>query len=271
MKERQRIGDYLIRQLTDLRVRHIFGASGTCPPDFSDLLKRAETIEMIEVGDENGAGFAADAYARVAGLGVVYVASGSGVLMVADSMAQAFAAQSPVVLIIIAAASTERQGRPQARLHADSALQKQILAHCTVAATVIDSPATAQAEIDRVLATALRATGPVAIEVPCDLLLARCASGRNRLAKKEGSDPAILQEAVDEAVSLINTAQRPVILAGVEIARFGLEDELRQLARQMGIPVAVTLLARSVVADTEKFFIGSPTERSNLEIGRAHV
>jgi len=66
------IGQYLIERLHAHGVRHIFGIPGDYVLTFYDQLQRS-SIRVINTCDEQGAGFAADAYARVRGLGAVCV------------------------------------------------------------------------------------------------------------------------------------------------------------------------------------------------------
>lgn len=68
-------------------------------------------------------------------------------------------------------------------------------------------------------------------------------AGHEPLHFAEGSDPLVLEEALGEAAALLNAARQPVILADVEIQRFGLQRELVRLAEHTGIPVAATILA----------------------------
>ena len=70
------------------------------------------------------------------------------------------------------------------------------------------------------------------------------------------SDPEALAEAVAEAARLINACQKPVILAGVEIHRFGLQDELLNLAEGSQIPIAGTILGKSAVRETHPLYVG---------------
>jgi TPP-dependent 2-oxoacid decarboxylase len=251
------IGDYLIRQLSRYGIRHVFGIPGDYILGFYDMLERCEQVRVINTSDEQGAGFAADAYARVNGLGAVCVTYGVGALKVANTTAQAYAEKSPVIIISGAPGAGERQGTHL--LHhqiSDLGVQKRIFDEFTVASAVLDSPDTAQQEIDRVIHTALKFKRPVYIELPRDMVFVPCPAGYKEKRERETSDPETLAEALQEAVSLIDSASRPVILAGVEIHRFGLQKELTTLARDKGIPVAATILAKSVVADTRDFYMG---------------
>lgn len=270
--ESEQVGEYLIRRLTDLGIRHVFGIPGDYVAGFYDLLGRSADLQIINTCDEQGAGFAADAYARVKGLGAVCVTYGAGALKIVNTTAQAYAEKSPVVVISGAPGIAEQQQR-QFLHHQITAygMQKRVFEEFTVAATVINTPETAQAEIDRVLAAALHYKQPVYIELPMDQVFALCPPHRKPPIKDERSDPAALQEAVDETVNLLNAARQPVILAGVEIHRFSLQQEICRLARKNGIPVAATVLAKSVIADTEKFYMGIYEGATAIEKVRSYI
>jgi TPP-dependent 2-oxoacid decarboxylase len=80
------IGDYLIEQLSARGVRHVFGVPGDYVLSFFRKLEESP-LQVVNTTDEQGAGFAADAYARLNGLGVVCVTYGVGGLKVANTTA----------------------------------------------------------------------------------------------------------------------------------------------------------------------------------------
>ena len=69
----QTVGTYLIQRIYDYGVRHIFGVPGDFVLGFYQQLNYPTKLKVINTCDEQGAGFAADAYARINGLGVVCV------------------------------------------------------------------------------------------------------------------------------------------------------------------------------------------------------
>jgi indolepyruvate decarboxylase len=71
------VGRYLTQRLEALGVRHVFGVPGDYVLGYYDQLERS-SLTVINTADEQGAGFAADAYARVNGIGAVCVTSGVG-------------------------------------------------------------------------------------------------------------------------------------------------------------------------------------------------
>src|SRR5512136_1906762 len=200
MKTSFTIGEYLIQRLYAHGVRHVFGIPGDYVLGFYDLLSKSK-LKVINTCDEQGAGFAADAYARVRGLGAVCVTYCVGGLKVANTTAEAFAEKSPVVVISGAPGMKEREKNPL--LHhkvREFDTQKQVFEQLTVASTVLSDPQTAFAEIDRVLHAALRYKRPVYIELPRDMGGVPGLAHHKPASLHGTSDPAALREALNEAV-----------------------------------------------------------------------
>src|SRR5205085_6407733 len=172
MDENSTIGGYLIQRLYDHGVGHVFGFPGDYVLGFYDQLQHSQ-LATITTCDEQGAGFAADAYARLRGLGAVCVTYCVGGLKVANTTAEAFAEKSPVVVNSGAPGMKEREKNPL--LHhkvREFDTQKKVFEQLTVASTVLSDPQTAFQEIDRVLHAALRFKRPVYIELPRDMVTA---------------------------------------------------------------------------------------------------
>jgi indolepyruvate decarboxylase len=256
METPQSIGTYLIQRLHAHGVRHVFGVPGDYVLGFYQQLVESP-LQIINTCDEQGAGFAADAYARVRGLGVVCITYCVGGLKVANTTAQAFAEKSPVVVISGAPGTNERMKNPL--LHhkvRDFDTQLKVFEQLTVASTVLNDPETALREIDRVLAAALRYKRPVYIEIPRDMVTAPGRASYRPAEPQDSSDPDALNEAIRETVDMINAARQPVIIAGVELHRFGLQDLLLQFVEKTNIPVAALLLSKSVIAERHPRYLG---------------
>jgi indolepyruvate decarboxylase len=250
------IGNYLIRQLYEHGVRHVFGIPGDYVLGFYEQLTKSK-LRIINTCDEQGAGFAADAYARVGGLGAVCITYCVGGLKVANTTAEAFAEKSPVVVISGAPGIKEREKNPL--LHhkvREFDTQKKVFEQLTVASTVLNDPQTAFQEIDRVLHAAIRFKRPVYIELPRDLVFLPGIAHHRTPEIHERSDPKVLRAALLEAETMIKQAHRPVILADVEVHRFGLQDQVLKLAQKTGIPVAATVLGKSVIGEHHPFYLG---------------
>ncbi len=256
MKTSLGIGEYLIQRLYSLGVRHVFGIPGDYVLSFYDLVSKSR-LRLINTCDEQGAGFAADAYARVRGLGAVCVTYCVGGLKVANTTAEAFAEKSPVVVISGAPGIKERQKDPL--LHhkvREFDTQKRVFEQLTIASTLLNDPQTAFQEIDRVLHAALRFKRPVYIELPRDMVFVPGNPHHKTAEFHEQSNLKALGTALAEAQEKINQAVRPVILADVEVHRFGLQDQLLEFVEESGIPVAATVLGKSVIGEQHPLYLG---------------
>ncbi len=271
MKAAPAIGDYLIQRLYALGVRHVFGIPGDYVLGFYDLLAKSK-LKVINNCDEQGAGFAADAYARVRGLGAVCVTYCVGGLKVANTTAEAFAEKSPVVVISGAPGMKERAKNPL--LHhkvREFDTQKKVFEQLTIASTVLSDPQTALQEIDRVLHAALRYKRPVYIELPRDQVFVSGNPHHKTREIYERSESRNLRAALAEAQEMIEAARRPVILADVEVHRFGLQDELLQLAEKTQIPLAATVLGKSVIGEQHPLYLGIYEGAMGREAVRQYV
>ncbi len=256
MKPVSSIGDYLIERLVARGVRHVFGVPGDYVLSFMKKLSESP-LQLINTCDEQGAGFAADAYARMTGLGVVCITYGVGGLKIANTTAQAYAEESPVLIISGTPGRAEKQRN--AYLHHKARqydTQLRVFEQLTVASTDLSDPQRACQEIDRVLAAIERTKRPGYIELPRDLVAAPGMPYAPSPQEADASDAAAMQEALAEAASMIRDAERPVILAGVDVQRFGLQDALVELAERTGIPVAATILSKSAMAETHPLYLG---------------
>jgi indolepyruvate decarboxylase len=250
------VGQYLIDRLGDLGVGHVFGVPGDYILALYKMLADSP-IRVVGVTREDSAGFAADAYARLNGLGCVAVTYCVGGLSLANSIAGAYAEKSPVIVLGGSPGLSERARNPLLHHKVKGfETQYEVFEKITVASTVLDDPLTAFSEIDRVTEAAVRYKRPVYIEIPRDQVGVRPAGPHRSPAGPPPSDPDALREAVDEAAAMLTAAARPMILADVEVHRFGLQDALLELAESTGMPIATTILGKSVISESHPLFAG---------------
>ncbi len=250
------IGQYLIRRLQDYGIRDVFGIPGDYILTFYGMLEKSP-LRIVGCTREDNAGFAADAYARVHGMGCVVVTYCVGGLSVCNSVAGAYAEKSPVVVISGAPGLSERVNNPL--LHhkvRDFHTQIEVFEKLCIAGTELEDPVVAFREIDRVLDAAARFKRPVFIELPRDMVEVVPHIAHAYHSSAAEADPQVLAEAADEAAALLAKAQRPLILAGVEIHRFGLQDKVLALAEKHRLPIAATILGKSVVPERHPLYIG---------------
>ncbi len=250
------IGQYLINRLQDYGIRDCFGIPGDYILNFYSMLEDSP-INVVGCTREDCAGFAADAYARIRGMGALCVTYCVGGLSVCNSVAGAFAEKSPVVLLTGSPGLNERVNNPL--LHhkvRDFSTQREVFDKLCIAATELMDPIVAFSEIDRVLDACYRFKRPVYIELPRDMVDVVPSIAHAFRRPHTQFDSLALDEAVREAIDRINHSKKPIIIAGVEIHRFGLQDQLMKLAESAKIPIAATILGKSVVDETHALYVG---------------
>jgi len=251
------VGRYLLLRLEEAGLEHMFGVPGDYVLDFMDRVVESR-IRLIGNCNELNAGYAADAYARLKGIGAACVTFGVGGLSILNAASGAYAERAPVVFISGAPRASQRiAGTHMHHTLPSYQLQLEIFARVTVDSAQLTNPHTAPDEIDRVLVNCLSERLPVYIELPVDMVDAPCrAPVALDFHRPHGSHALALQECVREIAAMIDAAQRPVILAGVEVHRFGLGEALLRLAEKTGIPYATTIDGKSALPEKHPLFIG---------------
>lgn len=251
------IGEYLIQRIYDYGARHVFGVPGDYILNFYARLQNSP-LQVINSCDEQGAGFAADAYARMHGLGVVCVTYNVGGLKVLNPVAGAYAEQSPVLVIAGAPGWKEREKHDllhhKIKEYDD---QLRMFEHITIASSALQDPALAFLEIDRVLHEIVTQKRPGYIELPRDIVsFIPDPVFSHSYQPPVQKTPPIQTELVENIVSRINYSQKPVIMAGIGIERNYLESAVITLAEKTNIPMVTTLLGKSVIEETHSQYLG---------------
>ncbi len=235
-------GRLVARMLAKEGVKTVFTLSGLhVAPIYAGCVE--EGIRIVDTRHEQAAAHAADAWARLTrGAGVAIVTAGPGVTDAVTGVANAFAANSPLVLLG-GAAPTFNQGRGSLQ----EMPQVPIFSSITKWADRIPSPDL----VPSFLAKAFRVArsgrpGPVFLEIPWDVLsngadaaLAEAQTGYRTDARLPG-DPAKLEE----AVALLARAERPAIVGGSSIWWDGAVEALERFATRSGIPVYLNGMGR---------------------------
>ncbi len=248
------VGDRLVESLLGHGCDTVFGVPG----DFVLSLDRRLENRMRFVGtsDEQGAGFAADAYARLRGLGCVVVTWGVGGLKLVNTTAQAWAENSPVVVVSGAPGLAESEGNPNLHHRVKSFdTQLRVMAEVTAMAVRLDDPTTASRDIEVAVATARRLTKPVYIEIPRDIE-AQPAAALPELDPPGRPHPALVADALADVIEFMGEGSSAVAMAGSEVARHHLQGQLAALARRLGMPVAETLMGKSCFGGSDPVLIG---------------
>jgi len=240
-------------------VRQIFGIPGDFVLNLYDALERDGRFRLVRLSHEPAVGFAADGAARITGgLGVCCVTYGAGGLNMINPVACAYAEESPLVVL------TGGPGRAEkaAEIHVHHEVktfesQLKVYREVTEYAAILDDPRTAAAHIRKAIEVATKVKRPVYLEIPRDMVGADIDVPDVVEHVPLPVDDAAVAEAAQEILARLAKAERPVIIAGVEVHRFRLRDEVIALAEALNVPVASSLLGRGVFPTRHPNFIGT--------------
>jgi TPP-dependent 2-oxoacid decarboxylase len=251
------ITSQLIDALLQRGVERVYGVPGDYVLGLFDRLEHSP-IDVICMAGEEGAGFAADAHARLRGLGVAVVTYGVGALKLLNPVAGAYAERSP--LLVISGAPGLRESDEHALLHhriRASDTQERFFKEVCAQTACLDSGRTAVEKIARVLDAMRRESRPGYLELPRDSLTRPVPRPLPPLTRPSPALVAELQRRTGQAIlEWMRSRERPVVLAGVEIHRFGLQRQLRDVLEREGWPFATSLSGKSLLSEQHPLYLG---------------
>lgn len=257
VKTLMNLTEALLHALKRHGAQQIFGIPGDFALPYFRIIESSGILPLITLSHEPAVGFAADAAARVqGGLGVAAVTYGAGALNMINSVAAAFAEKSP--LVVLSGGPGRGESASGLLLHHQAKTldsQFQIFREITCEQVRLDDAARAPADIARALAACLRCSQPVYIEIPRDMVAVPCEEVPD--LPVANVDPQALEACVDEILQRLAQAADPVLMVGVEVRRFGLEPQVAELARRLGLPVVTSLMGRGLLADAECPLMGT--------------
>src|SRR4051812_572535 len=255
--------EYLFDRVRELGVGHTFGIPGDFVlPVYA--VQESLGFPTVVCCHEPGVGFAADAYARLRGLGVALVTYGPGALNMLNPVACAYAEQSPLLVVSGGPAMAFRRGVHEVHLHhvvKTYESQLQIFREVTVDAAILDDPAAAPETIDRVLRNVVERKRPGYLEIPRDRVEAPVAEPRGHLTLERDGEideghAGALDEVVAEIGAMLAAAERPALYVGAGIRRHDLTEPVIRLAERLRLPVATDVLGKASFPETHPQFAG---------------
>ncbi|KAJ8115241.1 hypothetical protein OPT61_g3066 [Boeremia exigua] len=260
MPETIKLAEYLFSRLSQLGAHAVHGVPG----DFNlDLLDYVEPSGLLWVGNANelNAGYAADGYSRIRGIGALVTTFGVGELSAINAIAGAYAERAPLIHIVGTPSRTIQDGRIQVHhTFNDGNFRRfaQMHAHVTVAQTSLRDPLTAPQEIDRVLQQCLIHSRPVYIEVPVDLVNVpiRAADLRTPIMLPEPLETPAVGDAINEVLDKLYAAQRPIILFDGECRALNIVTEVQSIMKATQWPTWTTAYGRGLIDESLPNFQG---------------
>lgn len=240
----------LVSTLDRLGVEVVFGYPGGAIMPVYDALTGAG-VKHILVRHEQGAAFAADAYARATGkVGVCMATSGPGATNLITGIANAMMDSVPMVCIT---------GNVATHLMGTDAFQEIDILGVTLPLVkhswVVRDPADIPAVMEEAFHVARSGRpGPVLVDLPKDV---QVGTTSDDFGFHYPNDATPLDHAaIAEAETLIRAAERPLIYIGGGVKIAGAVEALRDFAERTGIPSVSTLNALGSVRTDAPGFLG---------------
>ncbi|MEU6657995.1 thiamine pyrophosphate-dependent enzyme [Streptomyces sp. NPDC046821] len=245
-------GEALVRALAAHGVSTAFGIPGTHNLEIYRHLA-AYGITHVAPRHEQGAGYAADAYARVTGEpGVAITTTGPALLNIAAAVGQAYSDSVP--LLVVSPGMPLRHPRQSTGLLHEMRSQTEALRNVAAFSHRVSSVEEIGAAVARAFSLfRTERPRPAHIEVPLDLLEAVEAAGPVRLAPVSAPRAADAPS-LDEAAVLLAGAVRPGLVLGGG-AR-GAAEQCLALAEQLGAPVATSANGKGIVDERHPLSLG---------------
>ncbi len=251
---RQSMGNFLLRRLQEVGIKHIFGVPGDYNLELMQQLEDRGEPAWIGNCNELNASYSTDAYGRINGLGAMSVTYGVGALSAINGIAGAYSEHVPRDLDLWFPSPARRStGRPDAP-HSRGGLLPDFL-RVTAAQTRL-TPENAAAEIDRLILTAWRRKLPVYMELPSDIsYLEIDVSDLPLKLEMTPSEQENLKDCTEMILKRLNAAKSPAFLLDLDAMRFGVSGQIMELAERFQMQVATLNCAKGSVPESSPQYL----------------
>ncbi len=260
--------EIVVRSLADEGVEHVFGYPGGSVLYIYDEIFKQDKFKHILVRHEQAAVHAADAYSRSSNrVGVALVTSGPGVTNAVTGIATAYMDSIPMV-VLTGQVPTAAIGQDAFQEADTVGITRPCVKHNFLVKDVKDL-----AEVIRKAFYIARTgrPGPVLVDIPKDITIARCKYHPPGEIKMRSYAPVVKghQGQIKKAVQLLLQAERPMIYAGGGVTLSDAAPELTKLVQTLDVPCTTTLMALGAFPADDKRFMGMPGMHGTYEANMA--
>ncbi|WP_409293029.1 alpha-keto acid decarboxylase family protein [Peribacillus sp. SCS-37] len=259
MKEqgKKTVGEFLLECLRKESVTEIFGVPGDFNFSLLDTIEEFEGVSFITSRNELNAGYAADGYARLKGMGALITTFGVGEMSACNSIAGSYSEHVPVVHIVGSPeTSQQKEGKllHHSLMDGDFGVFHRVYQNITAYSEVV-TPDNAAEVIPKALAAAKNQKKPVYLQIAIDVVTQPLRSERELPSQVEKSEEN-LSQVVEKAGELLRSASSPVLLIDVKGYRWHLEGQMEELAEKLNIPVVSLMQGKGGFNEQHKLYLG---------------
>lgn len=267
------VGNYILDRLAELGVDRVFGVPGDFNLFFLDDVLAHEKLDWVGNANELNAGYAADGYARVKGLGALVTTYGVGELSAINATAGSYAENVPVIHIVGAPSLSAQNSH--LRMHhtlGDGDFKHFMRMASEVSAAVAAlHPATAATDIDRVIRTAVIHRKPGYLMLPVDVSTMPATPPSRPLDVDSHVSSPDIEALFKDAVTDFMRGKSVTVLADIMAERLGAVQDVRALVTETKFPFASLMWGKAVLNETKPNFAGIYVGGLSAEHTRAVV
>ena len=262
--------EIVFKCLEDQDVKNIFGYPGGAVLPIYDELKNHKSIKHILVRHEQGAGHAAEGYARSTGKpGVLLVTSGPGATNAVTALTDAYMDSVPIVCIS-GQVPTHLIGTDAFQECDTTGITRPCTKHNWLVKDIKDLPKIIHKAFE--VATTGR-PGPVLVDIPKDVQFQKTKYTIFKKQKKLNSKSHNLfrQKDINELIKLMDKASKPIFYTGGGVVNSGpkASELLRELVHTTGFPITSTLQGIGSFPGTDNQFLGMLGMHGSYEANNA--
>lgn len=262
-----RVADYIAQTLAQHGVRHIFMVTGGGAMHLNDAFGRTRELEVVCCHHEQTCAMAAESYYRTTNrLAAVNVTTGPGGTNTITGVYGAYV-DSMAMIVISGQVKWETLVRstplPLRQLGDQEVDIVKMVAGVTKYAVVVQDPQSIRYHLERALHLALHGRpGPVWLDVPINVqgtkIDPETLKGYNPFEDAPAWETPDLNAAVDDIVTRLKAAERPVIYAGTGVRLSGHYATFLQLAEKLGVPVVGAWNSNDLLPNDHPAYAGRP-------------
>ncbi len=262
--------EIVFKCLEDQGVKFIFGYPGGAVLPIYDELKNFDSIKHILVRHEQGAGHAAEGYARSTGKpGVLLVTSGPGATNAVTALTDAYMDSIPLVCIS-GQVPTHLIGTDAFQEADTTGITRPCTKHNWLVKDIKDLPEVIHKAFE--VATTGR-PGPVLVDIPKDIQFQKTNYIKNKKKKKLNgkNNNKFSQKDINELIKLMNKATKPIFYTGGGVINSGpkASELLRELVHMSGFPITSTLQGLGSYPGEDSQFLGMLGMHGSYEANNA--
>lgn len=259
-----KLSDYVFDFISRLGIRHVFTLVGGGAMHLDDSLGQCKTIKYICNLHEQACAISAEAYARISGLGVALVTTGPGGTNTITGVVGAWQDSTPCLFISGQVKKSDLMKDMGVR---QMGMQEvdivTLVSSVTKYAVTITNPLSIRYHLEKAVYTAKSGRpGPVWIDIPLDVQAVDInpdeLEGFQEKIEVIPKDDDQLNDLIIKVIDLLNSAERPVILAGNGIRLSGAQEYFYTLIDALNVPVLLTWPAMDILPDNYPLLVGRP-------------